>query len=170
MLPDNVLLAIFNFYVDEDVDEDLESFGKQRIEEWITLAHVCRRWRSVVFQSPRRLNLRLVCTTKTRANTLDVWPPLPLIIRDFDDIFDDNPSSVHVDNIIAALEHNDRVRRIQLYSFSSSELEYITDSAAMQKPFPELANLRLDICGYDGSELPDSFLGGTAPRLQSLVP
>ena len=77
MLPDDVLLEIFDFYVDEDIGT---------IQEWITLAHVCRRWRSVVFQSPHRLNLRLVCrpTTPVR-NTLDIWPPLPLIIYEFDD-------------------------------------------------------------------------------------
>ena len=80
------------------------------------LAHVCRRWRSVVFQSPRRLNLRLLCTpkrAKTPArNTLDIWLPLPLVIRDVDDIFyGELPGA---DNIIAALEHNDRVGQIEL--------------------------------------------------------
>jgi F-box-like len=53
MLPDDVLLEVFDFYVDEDVDDDAdEDFGpfeESGIEEWITLAHVCRRWRSVVF-------------------------------------------------------------------------------------------------------------------------
>jgi hypothetical protein len=62
MLPDDVLLEIFDSYVDEDVYGDFE---EQRIEEWVTLAHVCRRWRSVVFQSPHRLNLRLLCTPQT---------------------------------------------------------------------------------------------------------
>ena len=42
MLPDgHVLLEIFEFYVDEDFEQQ---------PEWITLAHMCRRWRSVVFQ------------------------------------------------------------------------------------------------------------------------
>jgi hypothetical protein len=61
MLPDDVLLEIFAFYADEDMNEDFE-----RVEEWKTLAHVCRRWRSVAFQSPRRLNLRLLCTPDSR--------------------------------------------------------------------------------------------------------
>jgi len=40
----------------------------------------------------------------------------------------------------------------------------------MQKPFLELTDLRLAIYGDDGLVpiLPDSFLGGTAPRLLSL--
>ena len=75
MLPDEVLLAIFDSWVDED------AFRKKDVEAWQMLVHVCRRWRSVVFGSPRRLNLRLVCGAKTPArDTLDVWPPLPLII------------------------------------------------------------------------------------------
>src|SRR6266852_9305133 len=103
MLPDDVLLKIFDFYM----DEDFEPYDEQRIE-WKTLAHVSRRWRSVVFQSPRRLNLRLLCTPKTRARDIDIWPLLPLIIHDSYGIL----TTSHVDNTIAALEHNDRVRQI----------------------------------------------------------
>jgi hypothetical protein len=136
------------------------------------LAHVCRRWRSVVFQSPHRLNLRLLCTLQTPArDILDIWPPLPLIIHDrtSDDayyIFDDIPS--RVDNIIAALEHNDRVCQIELEDLSSRKLEYVTDSAAMHKPFPELTDLYLYGSGSGPGPILDSFLGGTAPRLRTL--
>src|ERR1700733_14738550 len=109
MLPDDVLLEISDFYVEDD--EDLKPFGA-RIDAWITLAHVCRRWRSVVFQSPLRLNLRLFCTLKTRArDILDIWPPLPLVVCGIDC----DPS--RVDNIIAALEHSDRVCQIELDGF-----------------------------------------------------
>jgi hypothetical protein len=154
MLPDDVLLEIFDFYVDEEQNET----------EWITLAHVCRSWRSVVFQSPRRLNLRLVCTYKTPTrDILDIWPPFPLIIRDFGNYFDDGPASL--DNIIAALEHNDRVCQIDMAY--ATGLNYVTNSTAMHKPFPELTDLRLstDLCPI----LPDAFLGGTTPRLRSLA-
>jgi hypothetical protein len=170
MLPDDVLLKIFDFYVDEDVDEDMdenfEPSEKQIIEVWITLAHVCRRWRSVLFQSPRRLNLRLLCAQKTPAkDSLNIWPPLPLIIRTIYDV-DDEPS---VENIIAALEHNDRVCQIDLGLLTSSQLGHVTHLAAMQKPFPELTDLRLGLYGFEPAPiLPDSFLGGTAPRLRSL--
>ena len=129
---------------------------------------MCRRWRSVVFQSPRRLNLRLICTRKTpTSDTLDIWPPLPLIISDVDDTNGEPPET---ENIDAALEHNDRVCQIQLVNLSSSQLECVMNSAAMQKPFPKLTHLWLSGCVLDGQEvvLPDSFLGGTAPRLQSL--
>jgi hypothetical protein len=153
-----------------DNTDDWGTYEKEIIEGWIGLAHVCRRWRSVIFQSPRRLNLRLLCTPNTSArDTLDILPPLPLIIRDFDpfdDTFDDEPP--RVDNIIAALERNDRVYRFELSSLSSSELEHVTDSAAMQKPFPELTYLRLHKDVGPGPILTGSFLGGTAPRLRSL--
>jgi hypothetical protein len=127
------LLKVFEFYVDEDMDENFRPSVKQSIEEWIALAHVCRRWRSVVFQSPRRLNLRLICTRKTPASdTLDICPPLPLTISDIDDTDGEPPETKNID---AALEHNDRVCQIQLVNLSSSQVDCVTNSAAMQKPW-----------------------------------
>ena len=156
MLPDDILIEIFGFYVDED-------FKKKEIREWMTLVHVCRRWRIIVFQSPRHLNLRLVCTPLTPPRvTLDIWPPLPLIVHDITDIYGD------VEYTIAALEHNDRVCQIRLSSPSTSRISYVAESAAMQKPFPELMELDMASNWDDGPTLPDSFLGGTAPQLQSL--
>jgi hypothetical protein len=162
MLPDEVLLEIF------DLCLLVEYY---RIQRWIALAHVCRRWRSVVFQSPRRLNLRLLCTPKRRArDTLDIWPPFPLVIRDFDNVLRDNDEPPRADTIITALEHNDRVYQIDLGGLTRYELKHVTDSAAMHKPFPELKYLRLySIYGELWSILPDSFLGGTAARLRSLI-
>jgi hypothetical protein len=158
MLPDDVLLEIFDFYLDEN-----KRYYEKR-EEWIALAHVCRRWRSLVFQSPHRLNLQLVCTPYTRTrDTLAAWPPVPLIISDdYRECYDYD----ELDNIFAALEHNDRVCQIDL-SLPGSEFEPFTNLAAMQKPFPELTELRLSCCTTE-SELPDLFLGGTAPSLRSL--
>jgi hypothetical protein len=90
-------------------------FELQRIEEWMTLVHVCRRWRSAGSQSPCRLNLQLLCTHKTRArDILDVWPPLPLIIHDSYDILNHRNGTSGVGDITAALEHNDRVCQIKL--------------------------------------------------------
>jgi hypothetical protein len=97
MLPDDVLLAIFDFCAHED------PFTKKEIEAWQLLVHVCRLWRSLVFESPRRLHLRLVCTPGTRVrDTLDVWPALPLFV------LCDGPTE-NVDDIVAALERSDRV-------------------------------------------------------------
>ena len=156
MLPDDVLLEMFDFYVNEDEDE----YFKKEIEVWQTLVHVCRQWRRVVFGSPRRLNLRLVCTPETPArDTLDVWPSLPLLIQD------SIPAQV-VDEILAVLERSDRIVKVELLEFNGSNLEIVL--AAMQVPFPELTHLELHSIDGKVSALPDSFLGGSAPRLQYL--
>ena len=163
MLPDDVLLEIFDLCADD------VTFTKEDIEAWHlawqSLVHVCRRWRSIVFGSPRRLNLRLLCSAKTHAkDTLDIWPALPLIIRECTRLTEG------VDNIVALLEHSDRVRQVNLVNLgipdlSDSQLDKIV--AAMQKPFPKLTDLRLESYGTV-TVVPNSFLGGSAPRLQGL--
>ena len=153
MFPDEVLLAIFDFYVDE-----------APIGEWRLLVHVCQRWRSVIFGSPRRLELQLVCRAKTPAkDTLNVWPALPLLIR-----CDSDYPAESADNIITVLKCSDRVCQVDLKGFPSSHLEKL--SAAMQQPFPELTRLALRSSDDAVSvlPLPDSFLGGSTPRLQYL--
>ena len=152
MLPDDALLTVFDFCADV-----------YEIEAWQTLVHVCRRWRRVVFGSPRRLKLRLVCTFRTPArDVLDIWPPLPLAIRC-------GYSIGNVDNIVAVLERGDRVGQIDLRDVSSSNLEHIL--AAMHGTFPRLAYLRLtsrDRIDETVPVLPDSFSGGSAPHLRYL--
>ena len=101
-LPDDVLLEIFAFYVvrlhnvgfHHLYDPRVKKIEK--IESWQSLVHVCRRWRCLVFGSPRHLNLHL-CYAPSRSamKTPDVWPAdLPLIIQG--DVSDDS-----VDNVIA---------------------------------------------------------------------
>ena len=163
MLPDDVLLEIFHFHVDQPWEEDEYD---EPVEAWQSLVHVCRRWRSIVFGSPRRLNLRLLCTPSTRTrDTVDVWPALPLVIRT------SGYDGENVDNIVDLLEHSElarRITKISLYYVSSSELEDYLE--AMQVPFPELTELVLHHFHQREPVLPlsDSFLGGSAPRLRSL--
>jgi hypothetical protein len=152
MLPDDVFVEIFDFYMNK----------AKRIEAWCTLVHVCRRWRTVVFASPRRLNLRLLCTERTPVKEmLDVWPALPIKVCNVG-----GPMSLAggADDIIAALEHNDRVCEISLWGVPSWLLGSLC--AAMEDPFVELTDLFL--WPNNESFLPDSFLGGSAPRLRSL--
>jgi hypothetical protein len=160
MLPDEILLAIFDFFVDED------AFRKKDVEAWQLLVHVCRRWRRVVFGSPRRLNLRLVCGAKTPVrDTLDVWPPFPLIIRG------GAYKPENMNNIIAALQLSDRVCRINMWGRDGSLLKLEKVFAAMQEPFPELTDLAINVIDFfyeSMTALPDSFLDGSAPRLQRL--
>ena len=122
VLPNEVLLEIFDFHLKRTEDMDA----------WHTLIHVCRRWRHLVLSSSRRLNLRIFCTDKKPVRKmLDIWPAFPLIVWNSLGVL------VHEDNIIAALEHPDRVCEIG-FGISSEMLEIL--SVAMEVPFPELKN------------------------------
>ena len=151
MLPDVALLEIFDFYM-----------GGYGIEKWHTLVHVCRKWRIVVFGSQRRLNLRLLCTARTPTKELlDVWPQLPIVL------WADGHEKWGVDNIIDALEHNDRIYQLRFTSIPNSQLEPVL--AAMQQPFRTLTDLYLEPADHTAPIVPPSFLGVSAPRLQKLT-
>jgi len=171
MLPDNALVEIFDFYLDG-----------ARTEAWITLVHVSQKWRSVVFGSPRRLNLRLDCRARTPVReTLDVWPAhLPILISGNDDgDWEEEEYCGHghghgLDNILAALEqHNERVSGVELWTCQMANVL----AAMRDQPFPALTYL--DLASKPKKDdrtpshrvpvvVPDSFLGGSAPRLRSL--
>ena len=128
------------------------------------LVHVCRRWRVIVFASPRRLDLRLICTSGTPAKEiLHIWPILPIEIW----------ATGHygilkgrvTENIIAGLEHNDRVCRISFRDLPSFVLEMF--AAEMQKPFPTLTHL--EVIPLDKTRFPKAFLGGSVPCLRSCI-
>ena len=155
ILPDDVLLGVFDFCATEHPST------KKEIEAWQKLVHVCRRWRSVVFGSPRRLKLRLVSTPGTPTSVLDVWPALPLIVWDGQCLIND------LDNVITLLEHSSRVCQVKLKRIPNSHyLETVL--VAMQEPFPELTDLELGSFHETMPVLPDTFLGGSAPRLRNL--
>jgi hypothetical protein len=152
MLPDVALLETFDFYVDQD---------KEWVEAWHTLVHVCRKWRNVVFGSPRRLNLQLFCTHSTPVREkIDAWPLLPILVSGF------GYEECGADNIFAALEHNGRIRLLNLIDFPSSQMEKLL--VAIQQPFPALTSLRLR-SSETVPVVPASFLGGSAPQLQTLT-
>ena len=150
MLPDVILLGTFDFYVNQS-----------SMDKWYTLAHVCRKWRNVVFGSPRRLNLRLYCTARTPVReTLDIWPPLPIVLEVYSaDTWDEG-------NIIAALKHNDRIYKLVIFDIPCSETEKTL--TALQQPFPGLAYLLFAFRNETAPVVPASFLGGYTPSLRSL--
>ena len=165
VLPYNVLLEIFEFYLDKD---DPNEFGYgHNYDGWQTLAHVCRTWRRIMFDSPRRLDLKLYCTRQRSVNSkmLDIWPALPIVIA-----ARDIQSKEDLTNIIAALRHHNRVCKIYYSNiqFRGCLLKEII-TVAMDEPFPALTSLEL----YSDQQqnvpvLPDSFLGRYAPCLRSL--
>jgi hypothetical protein len=124
-------------------------------------SHVCRRWRQIIFASPRRLDLQLLCTDGTPfREILGIWPTIPIIVLLWSGI---QPRDE--DNLIAALEHPDRVSRIKL-SVDESQLGKI--ATLMQEPLPLLAHLSISSHLGNVSALPDGFLGGSAPSLHEL--
>jgi hypothetical protein len=100
--------------------------------------------------------------------TLDIWPVLPIVVyvhisRRWNRWYEfDESEDWGQDNVFAALEHNDRICEIEFYEFPREEV-----SLAMQRPFPALTRLQLEFVGKTAVQ-PDSFLGGSAPRLQKL--
>src|SRR6266851_8164832 len=159
ILPDHVLLEIFDHYL--ILSRRYPYYG-QPADAWHKLVHVCQRWRYVVFDSPRRLDLRLRCTYKTTVTKmLDIWPALPIVISSLIPL----PATGET-NIISALQLHNRICEINIDYISNSLLK---EFAAMQEPFPALTELRLWSFDKNAPVLPDSFLGGSAPRLRSLV-
>ena len=152
VLPDDLLLEIFDFY------KECDEFGIPVVKDWDVLVHVCRRWRQVVFGSPLRLDLKILFTSGTPVRkNLGHWPALPIGIKCSEITNDDE------DNILTALQHVDRVCKVSL-DVTGSEMEKI--STAMRQTFPMLTNLFI---GSDDSPvLPSEFLGGSAPRLQTI--
>ena len=154
-LTDNVLLEIFDFYRSH-------SYTYPGIWKWHVLTHVCLRWRQIVFASPLRLHLRIRCTRKTPVKkSLGIWPAFPIVIE-----YGDSTSRItspDEDDVIAALEHPDRVCALGIH-LTGWQLRWL--STTMQVLFPVLT--RLSISSRDGEvpTLPDGFLGRSAPLLR----
>ncbi|KAH9059927.1 hypothetical protein EDB87DRAFT_1619267 [Lactarius vividus] len=133
VLSDDVLLAVFGFYV------------ASLSWHWHRLAHVCQRWRLIVFGSPRSLDLQLYCTPRTPVkNTLDCWPAFPINIRCRRSQHAD-ASCMYLppedgDNVIAALQCHNRVRSMDL-CLTYSVIEKL--STQVKEPLSELEYLVL---------------------------
>ena len=143
-------------------------YPAERMREWLILAHVCQRWRGIIFASPRRLDLYLACISGTPVRwNLVYWPlTLPLVI-DYPGIDDPIPGDEY--SIIEALTHTDRIHRVVIYATYSVFLRVIN---VMQKSFPALTYLEFVWDVKDPQSpfpiLPRGLLGGSAPRLEYL--
>jgi hypothetical protein len=163
MLPDDVLLEIFDLYRKGHYNHPLPS----PVWEWHILVHVCRRWRQIIFGSPRRLDLQILCTYKTPVRKiLGHWPDFPIAV-DFHSLWRLGPNVK--DNAIAALEYPDRVCTLSL-SVIGEQLGRI--AAVMLQPFPVLTCLEIymmDSPAAPAPVLPAEFLGGSAPCSQKIT-
>ena len=100
---------------------------------------------------------------------LDIWPQLPIVV------------SVNgygrleswfvgcTDNVIAALEHNDRICELDLNSMPRSEMAKLIP--AMQQSFPALTRVKLQLRTRKRLCIPDLFFdnGSAPPPLQTLI-
>ena len=156
ILPEDVLLEIFDFYL----NPTRKDYG---LEAWCTLVRVCRKWRNIVLESPLRLNLRIRCYLTTPREKLGVWPAFPIVLVKYHQY---PQPAWDMDNVTAAFEQNNRICQISLSGVPTLQMEEIL--AAMHKPFPVLTDLQLRSYHDTVSVDPDLFLGGSAPCLQSL--
>jgi hypothetical protein len=150
-LSDKVLLNIFRYFLDASP------------QHWPTLMQICRKWRRIVFDSPRALQLRLFFTHGTPVlKTLECWPTLPLVIQYGGSPVLDPPAPEDEGSIVAALKQSDCVTSISLTVTRS----LLKNLSAIERPFSELEDLVLLSQNNRQLTLPGAFLWG--PRLRRL--
>jgi hypothetical protein len=158
MLPDNVLLEIFDF---RRKSHNGLADANRPVWRWHLLVHVCQRWRQIVFASPHRLNLQILCTHGTPLRNLGVWPAFPIVMNYY--YYSKGGITLSdEDNVVAALEHLDRVCDVRLAVMGSQLGKMAT---VMQEPFPVLKSLHIFSRDGNAPALPTEFLGGSAPCL-----
>jgi len=128
------------------------------MKQWRALADVCQRWKQVICESPRYLDLQIYCSNGTDlTKNLNCWPELPISLSYRVPENEEDP--------IALLKKRDRVRFVRLDITSRSSLKKV--AAAMLEPFPVLTHLEISGC-RGVPVLPSEFMGMSAPRLEHL--
>ena len=173
ILDDDSLLNVFYLYrpllLGEDEDDETRLMGGRgwaRGRWWYTPAHVCQRWRNVVFGSASYLGLSLICANGTPvAHMLAHSPPLPLVIDYYPDE-DDDITEEDEEGAILALKQYDRVRRVRLGMPVTSLQKFIV---AMDDEYPVMEYLIIAHAIDDESTiltLPETL---QAPHLRHLL-
>ncbi|KAH9954681.1 hypothetical protein BC827DRAFT_1386724 [Russula dissimulans] len=162
-LPNELLLHIFSFHRLLSGEHNRPPPAAWR---WHTLAHVCQRWRHLMFTSLRHLEARLIVPRKSPKTPLDFWPALPLSVWYESDNY---PMSVEQKaDVVAAFKHSDRIREIRL----PTAMGYLFWTSICNKSFLELEYLALSGLRPMTIRLPHEFLGGSTPsprRLRSII-
>ena len=131
-----------------DNDSLLQIFDHYRLEHeedwtlrltWRRLAHVCRKWRYLLYDSSFYLDMSLLLTNKSPSiDTLSHLPPLLLVIN-YSDIIR-TIAREDEDNILFGLQRHDCVLRVVLQASSSSLRMWLE---LMNNHFPRLEDLSL---------------------------
>ncbi|KAH9954676.1 hypothetical protein BC827DRAFT_1272425 [Russula dissimulans] len=156
-LPNELLLHIFSFHRLLSGEHNRPPPAARR---WHRLAHVCQRWRNLIFASLHHLEARLIIPRKSPETPLDSWPALPLSVW-YEGYA--HASKKQIADIVPAFEHSERIREIRL----SMKMRRSFWTPFRNKSSPELEHLALlgiDDC-FCPIALPHEFLGGpTCPR------
>jgi hypothetical protein len=152
VLPDDVLLIIFGYY------------RASSPPHWHRLTHVCRRWRCIVFASPRVLDLRLYCQPGTPVLKIGCWPAFPINLQYRECQISHPPTSEDEDNIMAALKHSDRIYSISLIVTKS----LLKKLGTTEQSFPELEDLVLKCQSVINLPMPFPRYFRWGTRLRSL--
>ena len=169
ILDDNSLLHVFYLYRPFFRGEDGSAEWIYNGVWWYALAHVCRRWRNIIFGSATYLGLSLLCTYGTPvADMLAHSPPFPLVIGYFRK--DRELTTEDEEGIILALKRHDRVRRVRLSgSRTAGPAGTIIQKLilAMDEEYPILEYLYIVLRDYNTIlTFPGTF---QAPHLRELV-
>src|SRR5712675_1553472 len=108
-LPNELLLLIFSFHRLLFGEGNRPPSAAWR---WHTLAHVCRRWRDLIFSSIRHLKARLILPRKSPKTPPDSWPALPLSVW-YSGNANYMPWEQEAD-ILTAFKNSDRIHEISL--------------------------------------------------------
>jgi hypothetical protein len=162
MLDKSSLLQIFSHYrLNHEENWNLR-------HTWRRLAHVCRKWRHLIYDSWADLDICLLLTNDSPSlDTLSHLPPLPLVI-DYSDTTTKTTTRTTArrdeDNIHLGLQQHGSVCRVVLRAPSLSLRMWLEQ---MNKPFPRLADLSLLSTTTEemGLVLPDTL---QAPDLRRL--
>lgn len=160
ILPADALVEIFDFYRSDALADS--QLGDSPWP-WDRLAHVCKKWRSVLLASSGYLGLRVFFKNGLPVREiLSLYPILPIVMQ-----FVDAPglrplTPADQDNILPLLELPTRLREVHL-TVTSPLLEKI--ATLMQQQFSVLEYLHLS--ALPGLVLPSGF-GGRMPRLRTL--
>ena len=155
-LPDEVLLEVFDSYR-QGIGESDNQWRKKHA--WFNLAHVCRRWRAVVFASSSRLDLNITVGPKNTGHIKTMLSGhLPILI----DYYPGNlrrPIRAITGSALrrmhAVLRYHDRVREI---SFGALDIEKFISAANYH--FPALESLALGFSYGQELDIPATFLRG----------
>jgi hypothetical protein len=172
-LPDEVLLEIFDSYRQNILDSHLQGVDQYDHQwrnkyAWFNLAHVCRRWRSVVFASSSRLDLNVIVGPEKPNHIKTILSGhLPILI-DYLHFHQQGQGDI-TDSALwrmrAVLRHRDRVRGISI-SFRGGRDDdhwhviFEKFMKATSYYFPALDNLVLSFPSDPQVGIPATFLRG----------